>query len=392
MWQGGQQKKKYHLVKWKLICRPKKKGGLGVKNLRTLNISLLCTWWWRLEAGDGMWQQLVRGKYGIVGSIRHIQPNTNNSPLWRNLLKVRDFYLRGRKMVAGNGRNTDFWGDCWIHSQPLKELFPDLFRICEEQEVSVQYMHSRRWNFRFRRWLDCSLQEQLRMLHDLLFQWGPNADVDHPKWKWTKAGIFSVKSMYSHLTNRGPDRTFRHLWKAKIPLKIKIWMWLIWHDAIATKDNMKKQKWEGDYKCRFCSQNETIHHLFFGCDAAGYVWSIVSLIIGAQMRSNCFSQVFRWLPQHICVSTDVQVAGVAAICWAIWKSRNNACFENKWIKHPVDLICYTCVFLKYWAGLHKQADKEALLEGAAVLQRVALGIHAGEEAKMLEDAVTEPGS
>jgi hypothetical protein len=35
-------KKKYHLVKWAKICRSKKKGGLGIKIFRRLNISLLC--------------------------------------------------------------------------------------------------------------------------------------------------------------------------------------------------------------------------------------------------------------------------------------------------------------------------------------------------------------
>jgi hypothetical protein len=31
------------------------------------------------------------------------------------------------------------------------------------------------------------------------------------------------------------------MWKSKIPLKIKLWLWLIWHDAIATKDNLLKR-------------------------------------------------------------------------------------------------------------------------------------------------------
>jgi hypothetical protein len=36
------------------------------------------------------------------------------------------------------------------------------------------------------------------------------------------------------------DRPFKQLLKAKLPLKFKIWLWLIWHNAIATKDNMEK--------------------------------------------------------------------------------------------------------------------------------------------------------
>jgi hypothetical protein len=44
-WQGNSIKKKYHFVKWSVINKPKKKGGLGVKDLRKMNISLLYKWW-----------------------------------------------------------------------------------------------------------------------------------------------------------------------------------------------------------------------------------------------------------------------------------------------------------------------------------------------------------
>ena len=32
-WQGGHSVRKYHMVKWDILCRPKVKGGLGIKNL-----------------------------------------------------------------------------------------------------------------------------------------------------------------------------------------------------------------------------------------------------------------------------------------------------------------------------------------------------------------------
>jgi hypothetical protein len=53
-WQGKTEKK-YHLVKWSVITKPKEKGGLGVKYLRKMNISLLCKWWWKVENEEGLW-------------------------------------------------------------------------------------------------------------------------------------------------------------------------------------------------------------------------------------------------------------------------------------------------------------------------------------------------
>jgi hypothetical protein len=68
-WQGNSVKKKYHLVKWAVITKPKRKGGLGVKGMRKMNLSLLCKWWWKVENEEGLWQEIVRKKYNIKGGL-----------------------------------------------------------------------------------------------------------------------------------------------------------------------------------------------------------------------------------------------------------------------------------------------------------------------------------
>ncbi|KQJ88017.1 hypothetical protein BRADI_4g14943v3 [Brachypodium distachyon] len=100
------------------------------------------------------------------------------------------------------------------------------------------------------------------------------------------------------------------------------------------------------------------------------------MTIGAQTRPACFSQYFRWITQHIPISRNLQIVGVAAICWALWKLRNRASFgEQKLIRSPSEIICYACAFLRYWADLQKEADKTNLLAGAAALQAEALRHH-----------------
>ena len=65
------------------------------------------------------------------------------------------------------------------------------------------------------------------------------------------------------------------------------------------------------------------------------------------------------------------------MCWAIWKIQNKACFEGKIISNPNELICSTCVFIKYWAGLHDGADRANLKEGAALLLDLATSSSTG---------------
>jgi len=88
-------------------------------------------------------------------------------------------------------------------------------------------------------------------------------ELDIPIWCWNKSKIFSVKSVYNHMTRGENNENLEHIWKAKIPQKIKIFMWLVHNKSILTRDNMVKRKWQGDPTCIFCSQLETCDHLFF---------------------------------------------------------------------------------------------------------------------------------
>ena len=109
-WQGGGAKRKYHLVKWEIICGSKKKGGLGVKDIYNMNISLLCKWWWRLESEDGLWQDIIKAKYLKGRPISSVKHRLDDFPIWSDLLKIRMVYLKGRQIHTRNGKKNSFLG------------------------------------------------------------------------------------------------------------------------------------------------------------------------------------------------------------------------------------------------------------------------------------------
>jgi hypothetical protein len=73
------------------------------------------------------------------------------------------------------------------------------------------------------------------------------------------------------------------------------------------------------------------------------------------------------MPNYSNASRNVQIAGLAAICWAIWKARNKACFDKIYTKNPVELMFHAVVFMKYWAGSHSAAEASQLNQGADAL-------------------------
>jgi hypothetical protein len=97
------------------------------------------------------------------------------------------------------------------------------------------------------------------------------------------------------------------MWKSMIPLKIKIWLWLIWHNAIATKNSLIRRNWTGDPLCQFCREQESISHLFFGCVAAKLVWSTVANAINSPTRPGSFFQFFWWFPKFVPASRNTQI-------------------------------------------------------------------------------------
>ena len=70
------------------------------------------------------------------------------------------------------------------------------------------------------------------------------------------------------------------LWKLKIPLKVKVFIWLLHRGVILTKDNLAKRNWNGSKQCCYCSAEKTIAHLFFDCHLARLVWRIIHTTFG----------------------------------------------------------------------------------------------------------------
>jgi hypothetical protein len=60
-------------------------------------------------------------------------------------------------------------------------------------------------------------------------------------WNLHQHGQFTVHSMYLALINNGTSHMNKQLWRLKVPLKIKIFLWYMYKEVVLTKDNFVKQ-------------------------------------------------------------------------------------------------------------------------------------------------------
>jgi hypothetical protein len=165
-WQGSNNKHKYRLARWDILCRPKDQGGLGILNLQLKNKCLLAKWIVNLLNTDGTWQSLLRNKYLRTKTLTQVSSKPNDSHFWRGLMRIKDEVLSKGSFVIKDGTNTRFWDDMWIGDKPLKVTYPSLYHIARDRYVTVsKVMSSRPLNILFRRSLvDNNLSQWLYLV------------------------------------------------------------------------------------------------------------------------------------------------------------------------------------------------------------------------------------
>ena len=74
---------------------------------------------------------------------------------------------------------------------------------------------------------------------------------DQVKWALEKNGNYTTRSMYRALSNRWVlNQRMKALWRSKLPMKIKVFMWLTFQDRLPTGGVLKKINWKGEGVCK----------------------------------------------------------------------------------------------------------------------------------------------
>jgi len=149
-------------------------------------------------------------------------------------------------------------------------------------------------------------------------------------------------------------------------------MWLISHNVILTKDNLLKRKWQGDPKCQFCPENETITHMFFECSMAKFVWSLVAMVVGSSCRPCSFDQFWEWVQNTCLLDQNSTWWGWPQSAGPFGQLITIFVLKISWF---AEIVCLASSFLVFWAELQNVADWAILEAGAEALKSTALQFH-----------------
>jgi len=307
------------LVAWEKVMRPIDLGGLGIHNLEIMGWALQMRWlWFEKTKPDRPW----------AGLEIPVHPNT------AALFTVSVF------TTVGNGHNTLFWTDRWLHGCSIENLAPNVFecmpaRLRKSRTVR-EALHDLTWVSDIRGalgWL--GLVEYLELwdvLTDVVLQ--DTEDIHH--WKFEASGLFSSRSAYrAFFAGSMGFEPWKRLWKSWAPSKCKTFIWVAIRNRCWTVDCLQKRGLPHPDYCPLCDQEEeTVQHLLTTCVFARQFWfSILQSLNLSQLvprhTDNSFADWWKksWkkLQKHLRKGFNSLVILGA---WVIWKHRNACVFDG----------------------------------------------------------------
>jgi hypothetical protein len=127
-WGDDDNHKKIHWKAWWKLCIPKKRGGMGFRDLESFNGAMLAKQVWRLLLEpESICARVMRGRYYPDGNLlqqnKRVEAHTLDKVCWL-VYNVSEF-RRGYICRVGDGSQINIWEDNWIpSSHNLKVLTP----------------------------------------------------------------------------------------------------------------------------------------------------------------------------------------------------------------------------------------------------------------------------
>ncbi|KAJ4779711.1 RNA-directed DNA polymerase (reverse transcriptase)-related family protein [Rhynchospora pubera] len=331
-WGKTGQQRYMAMVAWRKICKPIEEGGLGVRNLESFGEALLLKLAWVvISESDRPWVHVCKAKYCPQIGIWDAKEQSNSSTLWRQIIKLKEFFREDVCWRLGNGKKVKALAQPWFHgwqnhkstSREDKNLrVADLFAFeanCWKTEELTRLF---------------SLQQALIIQNEVEKPVSQSVTKDMLIWKRSKRGNYSVKEGYQCIERqRDPIRTEANElwiqisnWRGVVP-KIKIFLWRLISGALTLASNMNRRISNWSPMCQRCQlENEFESHCFFFCPGSRVIWFASNLGLRTHDLSLSIVQAVKECIQSL---GEDQIKEFGYTMWEIWKARNATVIQQK---------------------------------------------------------------
>ncbi|KAE8809708.1 hypothetical protein D1007_13596 [Hordeum vulgare] len=150
------------------------------------------------------------------------------------------------------------------------------------------------------------------------------------------------------------------LWKAPLPLKIKIFVWQLLRDRLPFGTEVLKHHGPGNGICPMCHVLETGSHILFSCIAAQALWCFVHEALGPEWEAYNLADFLQVRATQVGRKRQLFWLVFAAMTWTLWTTRNKMVIESVFQRRASDSFFKFLAFLQLWHPLVRPRDRDRL--------------------------------
>ncbi|XP_038716200.1 uncharacterized protein LOC120009617 [Tripterygium wilfordii] len=302
---------------------------------------VLNKFWWRSNGGKGIcwakWRHLCHpkskgAKYFPNCDFMRASVGSNLSWSWRSLCEGSEVLEKGLTWRVGNGQDISIWFDKWIprpwNFGPITQINPCLGHLGVHHLIDFR---KGCWDEHFMRQI--LLPVDVKAILEI-----PLGDVrarDSRRRYFEPKGIYTVKSGYRVLeewnqfhkndassSSRTSMGIWNAIWGARVPPKIKTFMWRLCNDYIPTFENLKRRGIPVQHECLLCGRDrESAFHLFILCPWVHQAYFKAGLPHTHEYHPR--SSVMLWVDGLVHNMNTKTLSRMLVFLWQLWNVRNS---------------------------------------------------------------------
>ncbi|XP_060964189.1 uncharacterized protein LOC133033466 [Cannabis sativa] len=329
-WQASTRNNKgIHWKSWEKLTVYKSKGGMGFRNLRDFNLSLLSKQGWRLlSQPDSLVSRIFKARYYRSGSFLSADLGCNPSFVWRSIMEAQEMVRSGVRCRIGDGSTVNILLDPWLPDQGDPRVSSSHPALVNQTVNVLMTTEDVAWDVDLVR--DLFNDRDANLILSIPLSLSRRADEWF--WCWEKTGHFSVKSTYKQLqlskdgvSQQSNSAIWKGIWKLHVPPKVKDLVWRAASDCLPTKTRLRSKHVQVDHSCPRCVLHaETPYHCLVECPFANSCWELA----GLRKTTPAVTSFAGWLEAMFLQLDKDQLADVAVLCWAVWKTRNDLVWSD----------------------------------------------------------------
>lgn len=312
LWDHGSNKR-FHWIRYDLLCRPKDCGGLGIRKLDNIMLALHSKLAWEFLHQSSLWARYANSRFTIRKS---------GSAIWNSIQHLICHLREHVIWDMGNG-SLDIKSWCALYGVQCPDHFRNLSvrEVFENLDVFEEILNK----------IPADVRSYYRSI-----RWGI-----HPgriRWLGHSSGDFTANAfLKTHLTNHPVLKWAVFIWQNWFPPNTAVIIWKLFHGRLSTDDNIKRIGIPISSICHCCRNNEeTMDHLFFKGTWARHLWRTLANAFDCDRPLSLAAVNKYWMCSGLSGSFSGRLkATLACLGLAeIWRARN----DSRHDKAPAQIV------------------------------------------------------